>query len=54
MTTGPTGPSTLLRRCTRYPTRLPILNGSHAWISEDGTGSAAPSTSTIMPLDQHG
>ena len=30
-------------RCARYPNRLPILSGSRASMSADGTGSAAPS-----------
>ena len=38
----------------RYPNRLPILSGSRSWMSADGTGSAAPSTSTGMLPDQHG
>jgi hypothetical protein len=33
---------------------LPILSGSRSWMSSDGTGSAAPSTSTGMLPDQHG
>ena len=36
----------------RYPNRLPILSGSRASMSADGTGSAAPSTSIEMPSDQ--
>jgi hypothetical protein len=38
----------------RYPNRSPILSGLHSWMSADGTGSAAPSTSTGMLPDQHG
>jgi len=36
--------------CARYPIQLPILSESRSWMSADGTGSAAPFTSTGMPL----
>jgi hypothetical protein len=52
--TGLTGLSELPHRCARYPNRLPILSGSRASMSADGTGSAAPSTSIEMPSDQRG
>jgi transposase InsO family protein len=37
-----------------HPNRLPILSRSRSWMSADGTGSAAPSTSIDMLPDQHG
>jgi hypothetical protein len=52
--TGPTGPCELPHPCSRYPNRLPIPTGSRTSISADGTGSAAPSTSTGMLPEQHG
>ena len=54
MSTGLTGLSELPHPCARYPIRLPVLSGSRSWMSADGTGSAAPFTSTGMLPDQHG
>jgi putative transposase len=50
----PTGPSGLPHRCAPYPNRLPIPSGSRTSMFADVTGSAASSTSTGMPPDQHG
>ena len=52
--TGLTGPSEPPHPCIRYPTRSPIPGRSRNWTSEDKTGSAALSTNTSMPPDQHG
>ena len=51
---GPTGLWRMPHRYARYLNRLPILSGSYTLRSADGTGSAAPSTSTGMLPDQHG
>ena len=50
----PSGLSELPHRCARYPDRLPILSRSRTSMPADGTGSAAPSTSTGTLPDQHG
>jgi hypothetical protein len=52
--TGPTGPWWMPHRYARSLNRLPIPSGSHTSMSADGTGPAAPSTSTGMLPDQHG
>ena len=54
MSTGLTGTLQAPHRCARYPNRSPILSGSRSSMSADGTGSAAPSTSTGMLPDQYG
>ena len=50
----PTGLWRMPYRYACYLDRLLILSGSRTSMSADGTGSAAPSTSTGMLPDQHG